>query len=292
MATPPHPGIESKQIRQVIDALAEARAALDVPRWLAANIAVDIGFSGLTMAQATLLADQRLEGTGIDAVAQPLAGRRKKLLLADMDSTIIEQECLDELAACIGLRDEISAITAQAMRGELDFSQALRARVALLRGLDVAALEKTLARLTLTPGAACLVATLAGHGVDCHLISGGFRFFTRAIARKLGFASEQGNELLIQEGKLTGEVAAPILDKDAKLAALYRLATANALTLDETMAVGDGANDLPMLLASGMGVALHAKPLVNQQARARIRHSDLTALLYIQGYTAGELAQD
>lgn len=253
-------------------------------------MAVDLAFDGITAAEATQAAEAALEGSAIDAVAQPLALRRKKMLLADMDSTMIQQECLDELADYAGIKAEIAAITERAMRGELEFEEALRARVANLKGLPEEALHKTLARLTLMPGASVLMRTLRGHGVECHLVSGGFRFFTRAIAKKLDFCGEQGNDLIIKEGKLTGEVAEPVLDKNSKLDTLYRLAAHNALSLEETMAVGDGANDIPMLQTAGLGIALHAKPRVNEQVKARVRHSDLSALLYIQGYTSEDIA--
>lgn len=289
VATPPHPPLEGKRIQHVLTALQDAGAATAHPFWLAPDRAVDIAFSNLPLQKASELADEALLGSTIDAVTQPLALRRKKMLLADMDSTIIEQECLDELAAHAGIKDHIAEITERAMRGELDFKEALRARVGLLKGLETGALEKTLAGLTLMPGAETLLRTLRAYGVECHLVSGGFRFFTGAIARRLGFTSEQGNDLIVADGRLTGEVAEPVLDKDSKRDSLYRLAAHNGLSLEETMAVGDGANDIPMLQAAGLGIALHAKPKVNEQVRARIRHSDLTALLYVQGYGEGEI---
>lgn len=267
-----------------------AGADISDPHWLAPNIAADLFFSGIDPEAAAVMVEEVLEDHRIDAVAQKQKCRRKKLLLADMDSTIIEQECLDELADRAGLKNEIAVITERAMRGELEFKEALRERVARLKGLEESALHETLARLTLMPGAKALLRTLRGHGVDCHLVSGGFRFFTRAIAKKLDFTSEQGNDLVIRDGKLTGEVTEPVLDKNSKLAALYRLAADNALSLEETMAVGDGANDIPMLKAAGMGVALHAKPKVNAQAGARVKYSNLTALLYIQGYSSGDIS--
>lgn len=290
IATPPHPGIESKQIQLVVAALEGAGATVSPPRWLARNIAADLFFTGITPGSAARLAEDILAEYRIDAIAQPLALRRKKMLLADMDSTIIEQECLDELADYAGIKAETVAITERAMRGELDFKAALTERVANLKGLEEAALHKTLARITLMPGAETLLRTLRGYGVDCHLVSGGFRFFTKAIAKRLDFTSEQGNDLIIRDGKLTGEVQQPVQDKDSKLAALYRLSASNALSLEETMAVGDGANDVPMLLAAGLGIALHAKPKVNEQAKARVKFSNLTALLYIQGYTSEDIA--
>lgn len=290
VATPPHSGLESKQIQLARAALIAAGAEVSDPRWLAPGIAADLFFGALDPEAAALIAEEVLDEHKVDAIAQKQEGRRKKLLLADMDSTMIQQECLDELADYAGIKAETAAITERAMRGELEFKAALRERVAKLKGLEERALYKTLERLTLMPGAQTLLRTLRGHGVDCHLVSGGFRFFTKAIAHRLDFTSEQGNDLVIHNGKLTGEVAEPVLDKDSKLSALYRFAADNALSLEETMAVGDGANDIPMLQAAGMGVALHAKPKVNAQARARVKHSDLTALLYIQGYSSGDIS--
>jgi len=290
VATPPHPGIEGKWIQQVLAALQETGASTSNPFWLSPNIAVDLYYNGPNSAVITPIVESALEGSRIDALVQPRATRRKKMLLADMDSTIIQQECLDELADYAGIKAETAAITERAMRGELDFKDALRERVAKLKGMDEAALHKTLARLTLMPGAQALLRTMRGHGAECHLVSGGFRFFTGAIAKRLDFSNHHGNDLLVHEGKLTGEVAEPILDKNAKLDILYRLAAHNALSLEEVVAVGDGANDIPMLQAAGLGVALHAKPKVNEQVRTHVRYSDLTALLYAQGYTREDVA--
>lgn len=289
VATPPHPGIEGKWIQQVLAVLQRVGASTSNPFWLSPDIAVDLYYEGPDSAVITSLVEAALDGSTIDALVQPRATRRKKLLLSDMDSTIIQQECLDELADCAGLKPAIAAITERAMRGELEFKEALRERVALLRGLEEAALHKTLARLTLMPGAAALLRTMRGHGTACHLVSGGFRFFTGAIARRLDFSDHHGNELVIKDGRLTGEVAEPILDKNAKLDTLYRLAAHSALSLEEVLAVGDGANDIPMLQAAGLGVALHAKPKVNEQVRTHVRHSDLTALLYAQGYMKADV---
>jgi len=216
------------------------------------------------------------------------ASRRKKLLVADMESTIIEQECLDELADHIGLRDRISEITARAMRGEIAFEEALKERVGLLKGLNADVLEKLYDRITLVPGARELVATMRANGAYCALVSGGFTFFTERIAARLGFHTHQANTLDIVDGRLTGTVSPPILGREAKLAALERLRRELNLQPEETLAVGDGANDLDMIRAAGLGVAFRAKPIVAAEAKVSIRHGDLTALLYLQGYTRKE----
>lgn len=288
VATPPHPPLEVQQIQQAAESLRALGAQVGAPVWLAPAQAVDLPFSGLLPAQAALAAETMLADTLVDVIAQPSAGRRKKLLIADMDSTMIEQECLDELADAVGLKAETAAITERAMRGELDFAAALHERVANLKGLNVAALEATKQRLTFMPGGRTLVQTMQAQGAPCYLVSGGFTFFTSYVAQALGFTAHRANQLLIEQGQLTGQVATPILDKNAKLAFLHEFAGAAGLTLSQTIAVGDGANDLPMLQAAGLGVAYHAKPKVNEQAAARVRHSNLTALLFAQGYPAAD----
>jgi phosphoserine phosphatase len=233
-----------------------------------------------------------LSGRPIDVNVVPgdLAFRRKKLLIADMESTIIEQECLDELADYVGLRPQIAAITERAMRGELDFAAALKERVGLLQGLDAKVLEELHARVTLMPGAQTLVATMKAHGAMCALVSGGFTFFTERIAARLGFDTQQANTLLLADGKIAGTVGEPILGREAKLAALQRLAGERGLDLGAGLAVGDGANDLAMIKAAGLGVAYRAKPIVAAEAAASIAHGDLTGLLYLQGYTRAQFA--
>jgi phosphoserine phosphatase len=216
------------------------------------------------------------------------ASRRKKLLVADMESTIIRQECLDEIAEFVGLGARISDITARAMRGELDFAAALRERVGLLRGADADVLERIYERVTLMPGAETLIATMRQSGATCALVSGGFTFFTERIARRLGFDVQQANALELAGGRIAGTVADPILGREAKLAALQRLARERGLDDALTMAVGDGANDLAMIKAAGLGVAFRAKPIVTAQAGASVTHGDLTALLYLQGYARAE----
>ena len=227
-----------------------------------------------------------IEGKPIDAIVTKARGRRKALLIADMDSTIIQGETLDELAVFAGLGAKIAAITKRAMNGELDFKAALRERVAMLKGLDVGALEKTWQQVRLTPGARELVATMRAHGALTALVSGGFTFFTGKVAAQLGFDLHRANILLDDGAALTGQVAEPILDRDSKLAALKELAEQRGVKLHATLAVGDGANDLDMIRAAGLGVAFHAKPIVAKDARAKVDHADLRALLFAQGFPA------
>ncbi|HET7880757.1 MAG TPA: phosphoserine phosphatase SerB [Acetobacteraceae bacterium] len=229
-----------------------------------------------------------LDGAAIDAIVTPAVGRRKQLLIGDMDSTIVTGETLDELADFAGLKERIAAITARAMNGELDFKAALRERVAMLRGLPLEALERTWERVRLTPGARELVATMRAHGACAALVSGGFTFFTGRVAALCGFDLHRSNTLLDDGAALTGQVAEPILDRDTKLATLTALAADRGLPLSATLAVGDGANDLDMLRAAGLGVAFHAKPTVAAAAQVRVDHADLRALLFVQGYRADE----
>ena len=217
--------------------------------------------------------------------------RRKHLLVADMESTIIEQECLDELADYIGLRPQIAAITERAMRGELEFEAAIKERVGLLKGLHAGVLDDLYTmRVTLMPGAQTLIATMRANGAYCALVSGGFHFFTEKIAARVGFDSEQANRLDIADGRITGTIAQPILGREAKLTAMERLTRERGLTPADTLAVGDGANDLSMIAAAGLGVAYRAKPKVAAAAAASVKHGDLTALLYLQGYHWDEFA--
>jgi phosphoserine phosphatase len=228
-----------------------------------------------------------LDGAPIDAIATTADTRRKRLLIADMDSTIVTGETLDELAAYAGLGEKIAAITARAMNGELDFKAALRERVGMLKGLGVDALERTWRGIRLTPGALELVATMKAHGAITALVSGGFTYFTSRVASLVGFDLHRANELLDDGSALLGRVGEPILDRSAKLATLRELTERHGLAARDTMAVGDGANDLDMLLASGLGIAFHAKPIVAAAAQARVEHGDLRALLFAQGYPAG-----
>ena len=227
------------------------------------------------------------EALAVDVCVQAWEGRRKRLLVADMDSTIIACECLDELADFAGVKAEVSAITERAMRGEIGFEGALRERVAMLKGLPLSALQDCYdARVRLNPGAQTLVKTMAAHGARCALVSGGFEFFTRRVAAAAGFHTDRANRLIEAEGALTGTVGEPILGREAKLSALHEEAEALGASPLEALAIGDGANDLAMLGAAGLGVAYHAKPLVAAEAHARIDHTDLTSLLYFQGYRA------
>jgi phosphoserine phosphatase len=226
-----------------------------------------------------------LDGAPIDIVIQPVANRRKKLFLADMDSTMIQQECIDELAEYVGLKAEVSAITERAMRGELPFEPALRERVALLKGLPLSVIDEIIAnRITLMPGGRELVATMRANGTYCALVSGGFTVFTGPIAGMLGFQEHRSNHLVIEDEKLAGRVEEPIVGREAKYEALVELRDKFGLAVEDTLAVGDGANDLAMLGEAGLGVAYHAKPAVAEAAAARVDHGDLTALLYMQGY--------
>ena len=240
----------------------------------------------LTVALDLIALRAAIDGKPIDAIVTKARGRRKALLIADMDSTIIQGETLDELAVFAGIGAKIAAITKRAMNGELDFKAALRERVAMLKGLDVGALEKTWQQVRLTPGARELVATMRAHGALTALVSGGFTFFTGKVAAQLGFDLHRSNILLDDGAALTGQVAEPILDRDSKLAALKGLAEQRGVKLHATLAVGAGANDLDMIRAAGLGVAFHAKPIVAREARAKVDHADLRALLFAQGYPA------
>jgi phosphoserine phosphatase len=254
------------------------------PHWLskgeAAEFAVQVNLGELR---------QKLAHLPIDANVVPKANRRKRLLIADMDSTMIQQECIDELGVVAGLGDQIKEITVRAMRGEIDFADALRERVGLMAGLEAKVIDSILReRITFMPGGKTLVATMKAQRAYTALVSGGFRQFTSKVAASLGFHTNEANDLTVENGKLTGKVAEPILGKEAKLAALKHLSLVNGLTPADAIAVGDGANDIPMLQAAGMGVALHAKPKVQEAVSLRINHGDLTALLYLQGYKKEE----
>jgi phosphoserine phosphatase len=276
------------------DVLAEARRILGTrhpTRVLHGEVAAEVLVEA-EPARAQALEHElrtRFAGLPIDVAVLPSAHRRKRLFLADMDSTMIAQECIDELADYVGLRAEVAAITERAMRGEIAFEPALRERVALLRDLPLGVVDEILAqRITLMPGARTLVATMRANGAYACLVSGGFTLFTGPVAARIGFDEHRANRLVVADGRLAGQVEEPILGREAKLATLVDLRTRLGLLPEDTLAVGDGANDLAMIGEAGLGVAFRAKPAVAAVAGARIDHGDLTALLYLQGYAASE----
>ena len=275
-------------IAENAEAFARELRSIGEPIWLAEGRVFDIrvGNDTAVLSRAREIADSR----PVDINLIPIANRRKSLLVADMDSTIIGCECLDELADMAGLKPKVAAITERAMRGEIEFAPALRERVALLKGLALSALQRVYdERVRLNPGAKALLATMRAHGAKTLLVSGGFTFFTKRVAAAAGFESEQANVLLDDGATLSGLVGEPILGREAKLEALEDAARANGLDFIDTLAVGDGANDLAMIGRAGLGVAYHAKPVVAAAASARIDHGDLTALLYLQGYREDEI---
>ena len=254
-------------------------------RWLNEAVAVDIFFDG-EIAQETL---ENLSAEAFDYAVQEIASRRKKLLLADMDSTIIQCECIDELADFLGIKEKVSHITEAAMRGEIDFKGALRERVTLLKGLKVSDLGKVFdERVKLTSGAVTLVKTMNANGAKTVLVSGGFTYFTGRVSAITGFQLNRANILLQENGELTGEVGDPIVDSDTKINTLREYQSKLAIKDHEIIAVGDGANDIPMLVGAGMGVGYHAFPTAAEAADIAIQHSDLTALLYLQGYSISD----
>lgn len=263
------------------------------PDWLAEGIACDLYLPNeLDRAEADAILRDALAGEPVDVAVQDAEHRRKRLLLADMDSTMIDQECIDELADEVGLKPQVSAITERSMRGEIAFKPALRERVALLKGLDTGVIARILeGRITLAAGARTLVATMRRHGAWTALVSGGFESFTGPIAEKLGFDEHRANRLLTEGAMLSGTVAEPILGREAKAETLLEICSRLGVTPDDAIAVGDGANDLDMIALAGTGVALHAKPAVAAAARFRIDHGDLTALLFIQGFHRAEFAE-
>ncbi len=286
ICNPANPALDST----IVDGALAILPSPGPAQWLFGEVAVDIPFESKDSVRAI---ESRLrEARGdlpIDIVVQPLATRRKKLFLADMDSTMIGQECIDELADFAGLKAHVAGITERAMRGEIAFEPALRARVALLKDMPVSVVDEVLAkRITPTPGGRELVMTMRAHGAYTCLISGGFTLFTNAIAARIGFQENRANELVVHDGKFTGEVKEPILGRATKLATLIELTESFDLDDIDTLVAGDGANDLGMIEHAGLGVAYHAKPAVAAAAAARIDHGDLTALLYAQGYRREE----
>ena len=287
ISNPARPTLDEAHVAVAVGVLATAQA----PRVLDPGIAVDIPFTpgGADDKAVAERLRTALKDAAVDVVVQPLAARRKRLFVADMDSTMIGQECIDELADLVGLKAHVAAITERAMRGEIDFEPALRERVALLKGLPASVVEDVIAtRITLTPGGRELVNTMRQNGAYTCLVSGGFTLFTGPISRTIGFNEDRGNTLLVDGDKLAGRVTEPILGREAKLATLVELRERHGLSPQDTLAIGDGANDLAMIEAAGLGVAYHAKPKVAAAAHARIDHGDLTALLYCQGYARAD----
>jgi phosphoserine phosphatase len=284
--------------------LERARRALPSPQapvWLDPGVAADIPFTGSrnnTQANDVRALTERvraaLASAPVDVLLQPASARRKSLFLADMDSTMIAQECIDELADYVGVKRQVAAITERAMRGEIEFAPALRERVALLKGLPASVADEVIAnRISLTPGAITLVATLRKNGAYTCLVTGGFTLFTQRLAAMIGFHENRANTLVVDAGgRLTGEVAEPIFGRDAKLATLIELTRRLGIAAHASLAAGDGANDIAMIEAAGLGVAYHAKPNVAKAAAARIDHGDLTALLYAQGYRREEFVSE
>ncbi len=289
IADPRRAGIDDSMIDGARAALAELGAApADAPDWLAPGIACDLGFARGDPVEVQTALRTRLADAGVDVVAQPRDGRRRKLLVADMESTIIANEMIDELAAAAGVGAKVAAITERVVRGELEFAAALADRVAMLAGLPTDTLDRLYARIEVMPGARALVQTMRAHGATTALISGGFTCYSGRVRRAVGFDLDYANRLDVVDGRVTGRVGRPILDRAGKRARLAKLAAKCGLGEAETIAVGDGANDLDMIEAAGMGVAFRAKPVVAESARVRIDHGDLTALLYIQGYRAAD----
>jgi phosphoserine phosphatase len=284
LANPDQRNLESG----LLDSLRNAWGGGDVV-WLDPGVAAEFALPVIPANRWQVWED--LQGMGLDLVVQAAEGRRKRMLLADMDSTMIRQECIDELADMAGVGAHVAAITARAMNGELDFEAALLERVALLKGLDAAVIAQVMAeRISFMPGGAALIATMKANGGHAALVSGGFTAFTEQVAAALGFDEHRANTLLIEGNRLTGDVARPILGRQAKIEALEQITARLGIAEADVIAVGDGANDLGMLGRAGTGVALHAKPSVSAQCDVRINHGDLTALLFIQGYARADFA--
>jgi phosphoserine phosphatase len=257
--------------------------------WLSPDVAAEFPMESIPANRWDVW--ESLQAEGVDLVVQPTEGRRKRMLLADMDSTMIQQECIDELADEAGVGDRVKGITARAMNGELDFEGALIERVGLLKGLPEEVIARVLeTRITHMPGGKALLATMKAHGAHAALVSGGFTAFTSQVAADLGFDENRANTLLAENGHLTGDVARPILGREAKVEALHQITARLGITPADVIAVGDGANDLGMLGLAGTGVALHAKPSVQAECEIRVNHGDLTALLYLQGYADSDFA--
>jgi phosphoserine phosphatase len=291
IANPKMPVLTAAIAANVAVKLAGEGASLGAVKWLKPGVACDLPLEGIDPAHARLMADEALTGLAVDYAVQEAATRVKKLLIADMDSTMIEVECIDELADFMGLKDKVARITEAAMRGELDFKQALRERVAMLTGMHETVLQQVYdERVTLMPGGRELIGAMNKAGARTILVSGGFTFFTGRVSAELGFQVNRANVLEISGGKLTGKVLDPIVDSATKLTSLQEFSSAAGLDLSQTMAVGDGANDIPMIQAAGLGIAYHAKPKTAAAADVAISYGDLTALLYLQGYGEADFA--
>ena len=273
-----------------IDEVQQHLSAVGKPTWLAQREACDLTIESSQPARKIACqVSSLLSPAQLDVVCTPVEGRRKKLLISDMDSTVIDQECIDELGEAFGVGSKIREITASVIDGEISFSDALRCRLALMEGLDMALLEKVYReRITLKKGARTLVQTMRHHGTYCILVSGGFSYFTRRIAERIGFHSHQANELAFENGKLTGKICEPILGRTAKLETLKKLCQQKNLQPRDVLAVGDGANDIKMIEAAGLGVAFHGAAALKEHANACIDHGNLTALLYAQGFTRAQ----
>ena len=282
----PKPTIEMPMLAEQLQARFQAEA-----KWLSHERVFEMAVAEVTEQIRDTL-EEVVEDMPLDIAIQPAEDRKKKLIICDMDSTIIEQECIDELADAAGVRGEVSEITARAMRGEIAFEAALKARVALLKGLPESMLQKVWEeQITFTDGAKELIATMKANDAHCALVSGGFTFFTGKVAEALGFDAPYANELITENGVLTGEVAEPILGKDSKVATLAQLMHSQRLSPRLVITVGDGANDIPMLCAAGLGIALHGKPKVREAADICIDYGDLRNLLYLQGYSDDEIVK-
>lgn len=289
ISNPVRPQVTDTAIDAVAKAFVQDKATLAGTQVLHDGVAADIFLDTISLNDARAVAARLSDALGLDIAVQPEAGRRKQLLVADMDSTIIAVECIDEIAGMVGVKDQVARITEAAMRGELDFAGALKERVAMLAGLDEAALEKVFAeRVRLNPGARTLIQTMNKNGAKTVLISGGFTFFTSRVAELTGFQVARANVLEFKGGKLTGQVVPPIVDSATKKATLLEFAAPLPGGVDAALALGDGANDIPMIEAAGLGVAYHAKPKAAAAADVSIRYGDLTAVLYLQGYRAEE----
>ena len=280
--------LDDSLVDTVLTALGEAGASHGAPHWLDPAQALEVQIESALPKSAEAAVREHLHGAPIDVAILPEVGRRKALLVADMESTVIAQELLDEMAEALGIRDRISEITVQSMAGKLDFELAIKERVRLLTGLRAAALDEMLERVTLNPGARTLVQTMRAHGAHTALVSGGFTHFTEAVRQSCGFDESHGNELILAEGVLSGEIATPILGPSAKHEILEKLCAEHGHELDRACAVGDGSNDVPMVKAAGLGVAYRAKSVLREAAEFHIDHGDLTALLFLQGYRRDE----